>query len=60
MRLKQYYFQVYTIYLFRQWSQVMLYLLNISGAFIVSDFQIPFVLKVFPTSHSTFNPYIYY
>ena len=25
----------------------MLYLLNISGAFIVSDFQLPFVLKVF-------------
>ena len=32
----------------------MLYLLNISGACIVSDFQLdlPFVLKVFPTSHS--------
>ena len=30
----------------------MLYLLNISGAFIVTDFQLPFVLKVFPTSHS--------
>ena len=30
----------------------MLYLLNISGAFIVSDFQLHFVLKVFPTSHS--------
>ena len=30
----------------------MLYLLNISGAFIVNDFQLPFVLKVFPTSHS--------
>ena len=27
-------------------------LLNISGAFIFSDFQLPFVLKVFPTSHS--------
>ena len=24
------------------------------------DFQLPFVLKVFPTSHSTFNPYIKY
>ena len=30
----------------------MLYLLNISGTFIVSRFQLPFVLKVFPTSHS--------
>ena len=30
----------------------MLYLLNISGAFIARDFQLPFVLKVFSTSHS--------
>ena len=30
----------------------MLYLLNISGAFIVSNFQLPFVLKVFPTTYS--------
>ena len=60
MKLQLYYVQVHTIYLFRQWSQEMLYLLNISGAFIVSDFQLPFVLKVFPTSHSTFNPNIKY
>ena len=40
----------------------MLYLLNISGAFIVSDFQLPFVLKVFShyTFSYTFNPYISY